>query len=63
MRRARPSGAEVLRAADDRHDEPVVAEVDGDAEVDLLVDGVQVVLEPRVDERELDERVDRRSAR
>ena len=37
MRSARPSTDEVLRVADHRDDQPVLAERDGDAEVDVVV--------------------------
>jgi hypothetical protein len=54
MRRERPSGA-----AHDGHDQPVLPERDGDAEVDLLVHRVDVVLQPGVEQGELHERADR----
>src|SRR3954463_502808 len=55
---AEPLVGEVLRVADDRHDEPVVGERDGDAEVDLVVAGEGVALEPRVEVGELAQRLD-----
>ena len=57
-RRARPSSREVLRVADHGHDQPVVAERDGDPEVHAVVLGEAVALEPGVERRELAQRVD-----
>src|SRR4051794_25073259 len=55
---AEPLVGEVLRVADDRHDEPVLVERDGDAEVDPIVARERVALEPGVEVGELAQRLD-----
>ena len=54
--------AEALRVgvADDRHEQTLVAQVDGDAEVDVVVDGELAVAHGRVQVRELGDRIDDR---
>ena len=61
MRLARPSTLEVLRVADHRHDQAVLAERDRDPEVHAVVGRERLALERRVQRRELAQRLDRRA--
>ena len=51
-----PARRQLVGVLHDRHDEPLMREVDGDAEIDVRRKRQPVALQPRIDAREIGDR-------